>query len=121
MTTRLIIAALAITLPLVTAACAGSGTDGAYAYRISQPSNPKDVFRTVTRTPTRPTPLLSSVLADADPAWRHGGAMPGPAIGGVPQRSLKAGLVTLHIRNLSNLGAWPRSVASCGTWSAVSS
>ena len=51
MTTRLIITALAITFPLVTGACAGSGTDGAYAYRISQPSNPKDVFRTVTRTP----------------------------------------------------------------------
>jgi hypothetical protein len=39
-------------LPLATGACANSGMDGAYAYRVAPPSsNPKDVFRTVTRAP----------------------------------------------------------------------
>jgi len=53
MTTRIIIAALALSLPLATGACAISGKDGAYTYRTSPPpSNPKDVFRTVIRTPT---------------------------------------------------------------------
>jgi hypothetical protein len=49
MTTRLILIALALSLPLATGACA---TGGEYAYRSSPPSsNPHDVFRTVVRAP----------------------------------------------------------------------
>jgi len=50
MTMRLILTALALSLPLATGACAVSRPDGAYAYRAAPPpSNPKDVFRTVIR------------------------------------------------------------------------
>lgn len=49
MTTRSIITVLALSLPLMTEACATSGNP----WRISGPSsNPHDVFRTVTRAPT---------------------------------------------------------------------
>jgi hypothetical protein len=48
MTTRIILTALILSLPLAIAACA---TGGEYAYRIGPPSsNPHDVFRTVSRT-----------------------------------------------------------------------
>ena len=52
MTTRLILTALILSLPLAIGACAAPGMDGAYAYRMgSPPSNAKDVFRTAIRTP----------------------------------------------------------------------
>ena len=52
MTTRSILTALALSLPLATGACAVSGTDRAYTYRVGPPpSNSKDVFRTVIKTP----------------------------------------------------------------------
>ncbi|MDP3852537.1 hypothetical protein [Phenylobacterium sp.] len=52
MTTRLILTALILSLPLAIGACAASGTEGAYAYRTGPPpSNAKDVFRTAIRTP----------------------------------------------------------------------
>ncbi|TAL31248.1 MAG: hypothetical protein EPN98_16355 [Phenylobacterium sp.] len=52
MITRLILTALTLSLPLAIGACAASGMDGASAYRIGPPpSNAKDVFRTVVRTP----------------------------------------------------------------------
>ncbi|WP_421934349.1 hypothetical protein [Phenylobacterium sp.] len=52
MITRLVLTALTLSLPLAIGAYAASGMDGAYAYRIGPPpSNAKDVFRTVVRTP----------------------------------------------------------------------
>lgn len=67
MTNRSLVAALALSLPLMTAACAPLAAEEGYVYRVAPPpSNPHDYFRRVIKVPC-PDATSPQARAEAPP------------------------------------------------------